>query len=212
MANFARMMKNIAAAVGAFIALIGVAMILGDPANGAFLTGFEILIIGVVLLCVPFVWLRKAHPKLSNDTLQTNEGLIAIFASGNYKEAGFAGDIRSLVFTNKRVVAVKLSRPNDVNPTIKPHTNEFEQALAEVAKDTLNSEGIALALQGTEKSTLNINEIRRITYSASTIPLTFSRLRVQGSRNDINFDIIDKSDVESSLNSIKQAFPDKVAW
>ncbi|MDE1854788.1 MAG: hypothetical protein KGH57_00495 [Candidatus Micrarchaeota archaeon] len=147
-----------------------------------------------------------------------DENIVALFSLGWFNESTgllriqTTGDMRTMIFTDKRVIAAHLADPENIYPPVKPHTREYEEALAKMAKDRVNSlseKGFDMVVQGDRGISVSYDEIQKILFTRMPAP----ELHIHRNRgSEINFKIIDNTDLEASLNAIKQAFPDKVKW
>lgn len=207
---FAAFLGTVFALMGFFVALIG----LGNNIV-FFVVGSILFALGAVLLYYAYHWQRMSSvQKLQDEQAMQNveEKLVTVFSLGWFARYGTFGDMSTLIFTNKQMIAAQLVNSNDVDQSIKPHTKEFEEALANAAREkitSLNKNDLDALLHASGNTSVGREEIESIAYTKFITPTLIIYTR-KGA--PFNFKIIDKNDVESSLNALKQSFPNKVKW
>jgi hypothetical protein len=146
------------------------------------------------------------------------ENLVAVFSIGSYThyKLGFFGVrrtlpvMRTLIFAEKRLVVGEISKPADIDASIKRHTPAYNAALVKFAKEKAsslaNSDSLDSLLENSDSIAVDYSEVRRINDNSLLLP----QIEVDLKDNTvIRFTSIDKSEFKGSMATLKKAMADK---
>ena len=143
------------------------------------------------------------------------EKLVAVFGIGMVDELRIAlfgvkhrdPVMRTLIFTDQRAVFAVTATPDDVDPSIKRHTPEYEAALIRVSRERASSEAQNGAIDSLpEAFSISYADVKKITTGSLILP----KLEIERRDKRIfRFTPVSKQGFEEELDTVRKAVPDK---